>query len=196
MYYNDLASFENTKSNIVSSALGIALSLTNSSTWSNIITAITGVTNNGAISKYITPKKYDYTRYYIPKGYHDGNGYVYVYDAEDIYDEGYDDGYDSGGGGSSSSIIYTTGTFTFKKNANTTLELGFQANIFCCTATNGTSNPAGVYCTVDGLTCNLIYGASNTYIKNFVESVNSSSIVFKYGTATNSKNVQYFAAQI
>ena len=74
---NDFASFNLSKSKIVSSALGIALGLTSNTTIADVTTTIESVTNNGAVSKTITPST-SAQSYTVPKGYHDGTGKVTV----------------------------------------------------------------------------------------------------------------------
>ena len=74
---NDFASFNLSKSKIVSSALGIALGLTSNTTIADISTKISNIVNNGAISKTITPSTSSQS-YTVPKGYHNGTGKVTV----------------------------------------------------------------------------------------------------------------------
>lgn len=66
-------SFEETKSEIVDSGLGTALSMSTNDSWDDIIESLTGVTNNGAWNGSISTSGGSIT---IPKGYHNGNGKV------------------------------------------------------------------------------------------------------------------------
>ncbi|MBS6396662.1 MAG: phage tail protein [Clostridiales bacterium] len=67
-----IQSFESTKSSIVSSGLGKALALTATSTWAQLVAAITGVTDQGAKTSSLNCGG----SYTIPKGYHNGSGKV------------------------------------------------------------------------------------------------------------------------
>ena len=67
-----MASFENTKSEIVSSGLGQALALTVSNTWSQIVAKIKAIVNRGAVSQTLNCGG----SYTIPQGYHNGSGKV------------------------------------------------------------------------------------------------------------------------
>ena len=67
-----MASFENTKSEIVSSGLGQALTLTVSNTWSQIVDKIKAIVNRGAVSQALNCGG----SYTIPAGYHNGSGKV------------------------------------------------------------------------------------------------------------------------
>ena len=67
-----MASFENTKSEIVSSGLGQALALTISNTWSQIVAKIKAIVNHGAVSQTLNCGG----SYTIPEGYHNGSGKV------------------------------------------------------------------------------------------------------------------------
>ena len=68
-----ITSFENTKSEIVGSGLGTALSLTASTTWANIVSKIKAITNRGAWNGSITTSGGNVT---VPAGYHNGSGKV------------------------------------------------------------------------------------------------------------------------
>ena len=67
-----MASFESTKSEIVSSGLGQAIGLTASSIWSQIVEKIKAVVNRGAINQTLNAGG----SYTIPQGYHNGSGKV------------------------------------------------------------------------------------------------------------------------
>ena len=67
-----MQSFENTKSEIVSSGLGQALALTVSNTWSQIVEKIKAVVNRGAVNQTLNCGG----SYTIPEGYHNGSGKV------------------------------------------------------------------------------------------------------------------------
>ena len=67
-----MASFENTKSEIVSSGLGQALALTVSNTWSQIVDKIKAIVNRGAVNQALNCGG----SYTIPEGYHNGSGKV------------------------------------------------------------------------------------------------------------------------
>ena len=69
---NQIASFENTKSEIVSSGLGQAIGLTASSIWSQIVEKIKVIANRGAVSQALNCGG----SYTIPQGYHNGSGKV------------------------------------------------------------------------------------------------------------------------
>lgn len=68
-----MSSFRVTKSEIVGSGLGEALSLTVDSAWTQIIAAIKAVTNRGTWNKSLTKSGESIT---IPAGYHNGKGKV------------------------------------------------------------------------------------------------------------------------
>lgn len=68
-----MQSFEETKGDIVGSALGQALTLTAASTWAQIITKIKSVVNRGAWNGSISTSGGSVT---VPKGYHSGSGKV------------------------------------------------------------------------------------------------------------------------
>ena len=70
-----ITSFENTKSDIVGSALGKALGMSTSSKWADIVADIEGVPDNGAWSGSIKSLGGSVG---IPKGYHNGEGSVSV----------------------------------------------------------------------------------------------------------------------
>ena len=69
---DQMASFESTKSEIVSSGLGQAIGLTASSIWSQIVEKIKAVVNRGAINQTLNAGG----SYTIPQGYHNGSGKV------------------------------------------------------------------------------------------------------------------------
>ena len=69
---NQMASFEATKSDIVSSSLGQAIGLTASSIWSQIVEKIKAVVNCGSINQTLNAGG----SYTIPQGYHNGSGKV------------------------------------------------------------------------------------------------------------------------
>ena len=69
-----MASFEATKSDIVSSSLGQVIGLTTSSIWSQIVEKIKAVINCGAVSQVLNCGG----SYTIPQGYHNGSGKVMV----------------------------------------------------------------------------------------------------------------------
>ena len=71
---NQMASFEATKSDIVSSSLGQVIGLTTSSIWSQIVEKIKAVINCGAVSQVLNCGG----SYTIPQGYHNGSGKVMV----------------------------------------------------------------------------------------------------------------------
>lgn len=68
-----LLSFEQAKSTIINSALGKALNMSSSDTFSQIASKISEVTNRGNWTGKITTANGKVT---IPTGYHDGSGYV------------------------------------------------------------------------------------------------------------------------
>lgn len=72
---NTINSFSNTKGDIVGSPLGVALSMSTTWTWTQVVNAIKGVVNRGAVSKEFTPSASEQT-YTVPKGYHNGSGVV------------------------------------------------------------------------------------------------------------------------
>lgn len=74
---NQMQSFEDTKADIVGSGLGTALGMSTDDTWADIVDDIVDVTNNGAISKTITPST-SAQSYTIPAGYHNGAGKLTV----------------------------------------------------------------------------------------------------------------------
>ncbi len=63
-----MASFESTKSEIVSSGLGQAIGLTTSSTWAQLIEKIKSIVNHGAVNQELSAGG----SYTIPQGYHSG----------------------------------------------------------------------------------------------------------------------------
>ena len=67
-----MESFESAKSEIVGSALGSALSMSTSSTWSDVVTKIKGVSNQGAKTSNLNCGG----SYTIPAGYHNGSGKI------------------------------------------------------------------------------------------------------------------------
>ena len=69
---NQMVSFENTKSEIVSSGLGQAIGLTVSSVWSQVVEKIKEIVNRGAVSQSLNCGG----SYIIPQGYHNGSGKV------------------------------------------------------------------------------------------------------------------------
>lgn len=68
-----MQSFENTKSEIVGSGLGTALSLTASTTWANIVSKIKAIVNRGAWTGSISTSGGSVS---VPVGYHNGSGKV------------------------------------------------------------------------------------------------------------------------
>ena len=69
----NMASFKQTKSEIVGSGLGQALALTSDSLWAQIVSKIKSVANRGAWNGSISASGGSVT---IPAGYHDGKGKV------------------------------------------------------------------------------------------------------------------------
>ena len=80
---NQMTSFENTKSEIVSSGLGQALALTVSNTWSQVIEKIKSVVNRGTLNWSGSN-----TTYGIPAGYYSGG----TLDSRPSYSNGYNAG--------------------------------------------------------------------------------------------------------
>lgn len=70
---NKIQSFENTKSEIASSGLGVALGLAVSNTWAQIVAKLKTVVNRGAVNATISTSGGSYT---IPEGFHNGSGKV------------------------------------------------------------------------------------------------------------------------
>lgn len=68
-----IQSFEDTKSEIASSGLGVALGLAISNTWAQIVAKLKTVVNRGAVNATISTSGGSYT---IPKGFHNGSGKV------------------------------------------------------------------------------------------------------------------------
>lgn len=84
---NKIKSFENTKSSIVSSGLGRALSMTSSNTWAQIVSKITSVVNRGKLNWSSSN-----TTYTVPVGYYSGG----TLDSRPSYTAGYNSGYSTG----------------------------------------------------------------------------------------------------
>lgn len=80
---NKLTSFDNTKSSIVSSALGRALGMAASNTWAQIVSKITGVVNRGTLNWSGSN-----TTYTVPAGYYSGG----TLDSRASYTAGYNKG--------------------------------------------------------------------------------------------------------
>lgn len=70
---NKIQSFEDTKSEIASSGLGVALGLAISNTWAQIVAKLKTVVNRGAVNATISTSGGSYT---IPEGFHNGSGKV------------------------------------------------------------------------------------------------------------------------
>lgn len=84
---NKITSFDNTKSNIVSSALGQALGMAVSNTWAQIVSKISSVVNRGMLNWSGSN-----TTYTVPAGYYSGG----TLDSRASYTAGYNTGYAKG----------------------------------------------------------------------------------------------------
>ncbi|HAU88115.1 MAG TPA: hypothetical protein DCW90_22350 [Lachnospiraceae bacterium] len=78
-----MTSFENTKSSITGSALGKALSMTSSTSWSDVVTKIKGVVNRGTLNWSGSN-----TTYSVSAGYYSGG----TLDSRTSYNNGYNSG--------------------------------------------------------------------------------------------------------
>ena len=96
-----MASFENTKSEIVSSGLGQALALTASSVWSQIVDKIKAIVNRGTLNWSGSN-----TTYSVPAGYYSGGNL----DSRPSYNNGYNAGVAAADGRvNTGSASYTSG---------------------------------------------------------------------------------------
>ena len=195
---NQMASFESTKSEIVSSGLGRAIGLTVSSTWAQIVAKIKAIVNRGALNWSGSN-----TTYGVPAGYYSGgtldsrpsyNAGVAAADARvNIGSASYTSGYNAGV--TAKTTQYKTGIWTMTRAGF--LTLGFQPNVFMCIDNADLEGfPLGIFCS---LTVNLNYmeGPSNTHKPNIFyvngNGIGLNDVALSY---IDSKTVRYFAAKI
>lgn len=167
-----LASFEQTKSDFVSSGLGQALGLTSSSTWSNITSAIIGVANKGSYSKTFTPTTSKQTASSGAGWY---SGISLSCDPVNL------------SGNASNGHVLSGKTYY---NTSLTKQTGTMANRSSTiqTATISTSNQSASCYRINGSNIEIIpaigYWGSWDWAKSCIRVPTSSAIKYAFGTAT------------
>ena len=163
---DQMQSFENTKSDIVSSSLGQVIGLTVSNTWAQIVEKIKAVVNRGTLNWSGSNTTYD-----VPAGYYSGG----TLDSRPSYNNGYNAGvsaadnrvntnsqsYKSGYNAGVSAKTPKIASGSKKWARGEFLNLGFQPNIFIFCGPNG-DQPTGIYCNYNGVSINVIRGTSNS----------------------------------
>ena len=195
----------------MSSALGGALGMSSTYTWTQVVSAITGVANRGTLNWSGSN-----TTYVLSSGYYTGgtldsrpsynNGYSAGVSAADnrvntssaSYSSGYNNGYNSGysAGVSAKTTRYTVGEWTLTRAGF--LTLGYQPNVFLLIdGTDLQGTPMGIYSNIGGLGINAMEGPSNTHL-NGIFYVNGSGIGLQDRSLSyaNNRYTRYIAARI
>lgn len=132
----------------------------------------------------------------IPKGYHNGNGYV---NTSTVYSEGYNAGYSEGysDGESDGGAKYKTGTFIITEQT-TTIDLGFRPDVFFfkySDSDNGTWAPVGMYCGINGI--NRAEGTSSAHFPNSMTPTDNGIKLYCSNIAyMKDRTLMYFAAKV